>query len=103
VGLEHTFYNGMPLRFGFRYYDSYADKEANASVFSAGIGAPFGSGMFSVSLELSKITSVLDHQFPYPDEIFGDPNDPDNPYYADPQARVEDTRFRIGIGYKVGF
>jgi len=97
AGLEHTFYNGMPLRFGFRYYDSYADKEANASVFSAGVGAPFGNGMFSVSLELSKITSVLDHQFPYPDDFLGDQ------YEADPQSRVEDTRFRIGIGYKVGF
>jgi hypothetical protein len=100
VGVEHTFYNGMPLRFGFRYYDSYADAEANASVFSAGVGAPFGNGMFSVSLELSKISSVQDHQFPYPE---GDPLDPDYPFNADPQSRVEDTRFRIGVGYKVGF
>ena len=53
--------------------------------------------MFSVSLELSKITSVQDHQFPYPDDFLGPQ------YVADPQARVEDTRFRIGIGYKVGF
>ena len=23
IGLEHTFYNGMPLRFGFRHFDTY--------------------------------------------------------------------------------
>ena len=97
VGLEHLFYNGMPLRFGFRYLESYADKEASASVFSAGLGMPFGDGMFSFSLELSKITSIQDHIFGYPDDYLGDA------YLADPQARVEDTRFRLGAGYKLNF
>ncbi|MCK9995561.1 MAG: hypothetical protein KAH56_04685 [Candidatus Krumholzibacteria bacterium] len=97
IGVEHTFYNGIPLRFGFRYFDSYADKEANASVFSAGVGMPLGNGMLSASMELSKITSVQDHQFPYPDNYQGDQ------FESDPQARVEDTRFRIGVGYKLEF
>ena len=97
IGLQHTFYNGMPLRFGFRYFDSYADEEANASVFSAGVGVPVGNGLLSASMELSKITSIQDHQFPYPDEFLGPQ------FEADPQARVADTRFRIGVGYKLEF
>jgi len=97
IGLEHTFYNGIPLRFGFRYFDSYADEEANASVFTTGVGMPLGNGMLSASLELSKITSVQDHQFPYPEDYQGDQ------FESDPQARVEDTRFRIGVGYSLEF
>ena len=97
IGLQHTFYNGMPLRFGFRHYQSYADKDAGSSAFSAGLGMPVGEGMLAVSLELSKLTSVQAHQFPYPDDYFGDP------FYADPDARVEDTRFRIGVGYTMNF
>ncbi len=27
IGLEHRFYNNMPLRFGFRRFDSYLDRE----------------------------------------------------------------------------
>lgn len=97
IGLQHTFYNGMPLRFGFRHFGSYADREAAASVFSAGVGAPLGAGQVAVSLELSKLTSIQAHQFPYPAEYFGDN------FVSDPMARVEDTRFRVGVGYTVGF
>ncbi|MEN8006066.1 MAG: hypothetical protein ABFS42_03585 [Candidatus Krumholzibacteriota bacterium] len=97
IGLQHTFYNGMPLRFGFRYFDSYADDEANASVFTAGVGMPLGNGLLSASLELSKLTSVQDHQFPYPGDFL------DGQYNSDPQARVEDTRFRVGVSYKLEF
>ncbi len=97
VGLEHTFYNGMPLRFGFRHFDSYADRDASASVFSAGVGAPIGGGMLSASLELSKLSSVQPHQFAYPSNYFGDN------FRTDPYARVDDTRFRIGVGYKLEF
>ncbi len=97
IGLQHSFYNGMDARFGFRHYESYLDKEATASVFSAGVGAPFGSGMFSASVELAKVTSIQAHQFPYPTSYFGDS------FVVDPMARVEDTRFRIGAGYKVEF
>jgi hypothetical protein len=38
VGLEHVFYNGLPVRFGFRYLESYADPESERSIFSLGIG-----------------------------------------------------------------
>ena len=97
IGLQHTFYNGAPLRFGFRHFDSYADKESTVSVFSTGVGVPYGDGMFSASVELSKVTGYLAHQFPYPDDYFGDQ------YEADPTARVEDTRFRFGVSYNVSF
>ncbi len=97
IGLQHTFYSGVPLRFGFRHYDSYQDKEASASAFSAGVGMPLGKGMVSFSLELTKIDSVIDNQFPYPPNYFG------GAYTADPQARVEDTQLRFGAGYTVNF
>ncbi len=97
IGLQHTFYNGMPLRFGFRHFDSYMDKESGASVFSTGAGMPIFSGMLNASVELSKITNILDHQFPYPTGYSG------GPFLADPQARVETTRFRIGVSYVMNF
>ncbi|MBE0565968.1 MAG: hypothetical protein IH621_08435 [Krumholzibacteria bacterium] len=97
VGVQHTFYNGVPVRFGFRHYDSYMDKEASASAFSGGVGLPFGDGLISVSLELTKLTGILDHQFPYSPDYWGDA------YFADPEARVEDTRFRVGVGYTLNF
>ena len=97
VGLEHLFYNGMPIRFGFRYIDTYADREVSSSVFSAGVGIPFQKGMFSVSLELSKLSAIQEHIFGYPGDYLGEA------YETDPQAIVEDTRFRLGVGYKQDF
>ncbi len=97
VGLEHTFYNGMPLRFGFRHYNSYADRDAGSAVFSAGTGMNVGKGRLNASLELAKITSVQRHQFDYPSDYFGDN------FVVDEAARVEDTRFRIGVGYSREF
>ena len=88
IGLEHTFYNGVPLRFGFRHLTAYQDKDADSTIFTGGTGIPFGSGMFSASVEIMKITSAQEHQFPYPDG-----------FYTDLEARVEDTRFRISVGY----
>jgi len=95
VGVEHTFYNDMPLRFGFRRYDSYADRDVGTSVFSAGTGMKMPGGLVSVSIEISKTTAVLPHQFPYPDM--------GGAYVSDPDARVEDSLFRIGIGYSGEF
>ena len=71
---------------------------SGASVFSSGVGMPLFTGMLSASLELSKISNILDHQFPYPTN-YGD----DGPYLADPQARVDDTRFRLGVSYVMNF
>ena len=98
VGLEHTFYNGVPLRFGFRHFNSYLDKDAGSTVFTGGTGMPIGSGLVSVSVEIIKITSFQEHQFPYP-------VDPDNPdrFPTAEEARVEDTRFRIAVGYTVNW
>jgi len=92
IGLEHTFYNGVPLRFGFRHLNSYVDKNADSTIFTGGTGVPFGSGMFAASVEIIKITSFQEHQFPYPDG-----------YLTEPITRVEDTRFRISVGYTVNW
>ncbi len=97
VGVEHTFYNGMPVRFGFRHVNSYLDRDTSASLFTAGIGVPYRNGSFSASVELGKVTSVQDHLFPYDSDEFGEA------YIADPQARVEDTRFRLGVGYRLSY
>jgi len=90
IGLEHTFYNGVPLRFGFRHLTAYQDKDADSTIFTGGSGFPIGSGLISASVEIMKITSFQGHQFPYPLE-----------YPVAEIARVEDTRFRISVGYTV--
>jgi hypothetical protein len=38
LGLEHTFYSKLPVRFGFRYLGNYSDEESQRSIFSAGLG-----------------------------------------------------------------
>jgi len=38
IGIEHTFYNGRPLRFGFNYKPSPVDKEVAQSAVTAGSG-----------------------------------------------------------------
>ncbi|MBM4130234.1 hypothetical protein FJ250_04290 [bacterium] len=97
LGVEHIFYNGMPLRFGFRHLASYADRDAAITAFTAGTAARVGEGRLNASVELAKTTSVLAHQFPYPTAYFGDT------FVADPMARVEDTRFRVGVSYAMEF
>jgi hypothetical protein len=42
VGIEHVFYNDLPLRFGFRYLENYADTESARSIYSVGLGYRFG-------------------------------------------------------------
>ena len=98
IGLEHTFYNGIPMRFGFRHFESYMDKDANSTVFTGGTGFPIGTGLVAVSVEIMKITSFQEHQFPYPE----DPEDP-TMYPVEDEARVEDTRFRLGVSYTVNW
>lgn len=93
LGVEHTFYNGTPLRFGFRHFNSYRDDESQSSIFSAGTDFGIGRGRVAVSVEIGKIESVREHQFPYPANYLGDT------YVVDDFARVEDTRFRVGVGY----
>jgi hypothetical protein len=95
-GVEHTFYNQARLRFGFRRYDSYADREGGNSVFSAGAGWPLASGMMAFSLELNKVQSVLPH-------IFGYFNEDGSQYYAADTARVDDRRIRLGFSWSRNF
>jgi opacity protein-like surface antigen len=92
IGVEHTFYNQARLRFGFRRYDSYADREGGNSVFSVGAGWLVAAGQMSVSLELNKLQSVLPHIFEY---------DPE--YHAEDEARVDDRRVRLGLSWSRGF
>ena len=67
------------------------------TAFTAGTGASVGDGRLSVSVELAKTSSILTHQFPYPDNYFGDA------FVAAPMARVDDTRFRLGVSYAMEF
>ncbi len=97
VGLEHLFHNGMPIRFGFRYIDTYLDREVSTSAFSAGVGMPVAGGMVSASVELSKLTGYEAHIFGYPGDYHGEA------YITEPYATVEDTRFRVGAGYSLQF
>jgi hypothetical protein len=90
VGLQHTFYNDFDLRFGFRRYDSYADDEGGNSVFGIGGGFPVVGGQLSASIELNKQQVRLEHIFEYPD---------DDDFVTDPEARVDDLRFRFGLGW----
>lgn len=92
IGIEHSFYNGLPVRFGFRRLDAYDDREVGASYFTTGVGLAAGGGTLSVSAELSKLTSVRDHWFAYP-----------SGYVVERQARVEDTKFRLGVGWSRAF
>ncbi len=91
IGVQHTFYNDVPLSFGFRRMDSYSDHESGASFFTTGIGIPWAKGMFHVSAELSKVTSHQGHWFPYEYS--------DTSIQTAETSRVEDTRFRLGAGF----
>ncbi len=92
IGIEHRFYNGLPVRFGFRRLDAYDDREVGASFFTAGVGLAAGGGTVSVSAELSKMTSINNHWFAYPAD-----------FVVERQARVEDTKFRLGVGWSRAF
>ena len=90
IGLQHTFYNEFDLRFGFRRYDSYNDDEGGNSIFSVGGGFPVISGQLSVSIEMNKQQIISEHIFDYPD---------DGEFVTEPVARVDDMRFRFGLGW----
>ncbi len=93
-GLEHTFYNGLPVRFGFRRLDSYEDREAGASFYTAGVGVAAVGGMVNVAAQLSKTTSIRPHWFPYPTA---------SNIVAGDLARVEETSFRVSVGFTRDF
>jgi len=99
IGVEHSFYNNARLRFGFRRYDSYGDRDGGNSIFSAGAGWPLAAGMMSVSLELNKVQSVLPHIYPYPASYFQPPAN----YVAADVTRVDDRRLRLGFSWSRSF
>jgi hypothetical protein len=92
IGVEHTFYNQARMRFGFRRYDSYGDRDGGNSIFSAGAGWPLAAGMMSFSLELNKVQSVQPHIYPYP-----------SGYYSADVTRVDDRRVRLGFSWSRSF
>lgn len=93
VGLQHTFNSGQDMNFGFRRYDSYNDDEGGNSVFSAGTSWPVGPGKLALSFEINKLQNgYVPHLFDYP-EGFVSPE----------EARIDDTRLRIGLGWTQTF
>ncbi|HPF35156.1 MAG TPA: hypothetical protein P5571_13505 [Candidatus Krumholzibacteria bacterium] len=92
VGVEHTFYNGVPLRFGFRHLEHYADPEPTSSLFGAGIGMPWQGGLVDVGCELGKVVSDQTHWFAYPAG-----------FAVEPVSRVEETLFRLGATFTYRF
>lgn len=90
VGLEHVFYNGMPLRFGFRYLENYADPEAKRSIFSAGLGYLFAGTHFDVTALYHRQTSRQEFLF--------DPSRlPDFPA-PNSDVKVEDSILQLVFG-----
>jgi len=60
LGAEHVFYNEIPLRFGFRYLENYADGESERSIFSVGTAYNIANTMFSVTGLYHRQTSRQD-------------------------------------------
>jgi long-subunit fatty acid transport protein len=89
LGLEHVFYNGMPLRFGFRYLENYADTEAKRSIYSAGLGYVFAGTRFDVTALYHRQTSRQPFLF-----------DPSRPGFPAPNSdvKVEDSVLQLVFG-----
>jgi long-subunit fatty acid transport protein len=89
VGLEHLLYNGLPVRFGFRYLENYADPESERSIFSAGVGYKFAGYAIDVTGLYHRQTSRQGFLF--------------NPTYGTFQApdtleKVEDSVVQLVVG-----
>jgi hypothetical protein len=91
--IQHTFYNGVPVWFGFRHLNSYANREANANYFSAGLGMNFVKGLLEFSVEIGKLVGDQEHLFDYPSGDFD----------VEEIARVENNTFRFGVGYRISW
>jgi len=89
IGLEHVFYNGMPVRFGFRYLENYADREASRSIYSAGLGYQFGGTHFDVTAMYHRQTSRQPFLF-----------DPSRPGFPAPNSdvKVQDSVLQLVFG-----
>lgn len=94
LGVEHVFYNGMPVRLGFRYLENYADAESNRAIFSAGIGHDVGGYRLD-------ITGQFHHQEIRRGFLFS--RDGDVAAGQDTATRVEDTVIRLVVGVERAF
>lgn len=94
LGLEHIFYNDLPVRFGFRYLQSYADAESERSIFSAGVGYRIGGFALDVAGLYHRQTSRQD--FPF---------DPSYLTFQAPESleRVEDAILQLVLGVSRAF
>jgi hypothetical protein len=97
VGLEHVFYNGLPVRFGFRYLENYADPESERSIFSAGLGYRAAGFTFDVTGLLQRQTSRQAFLF--------DPSYRSRNNYNAPgtKEKVEDTIVQLVVGASRAF
>ncbi len=89
MGVEHTFYNGTPIRFGFRYLESYADRESDRSIFSAGVGHVVEDVVLDLTVQFHRQTSFQDYVF-----------DASTAGFSVEQTlhKVEDSVFRVLVG-----
>lgn len=98
VGLEHIFYNAMPLRFGFRYVENYADQTSDRSIYSVGIGYTFADWQLDVTGLYGRQTSRQEFLFDRSVTSGGDVFDP-----PESDTRVEDSVVSLIVGVSRGF
>lgn len=94
VGLEHVFYDGTPLRIGFRYLENHADEESYRSIFSAGTGYAAAGFTVDVTGSYQRQTSRQGYLF-----------DPATPGFSSEQVRnkVEDSVLGLVLGVSRAF
>lgn len=95
VGLEHLFYQNLPVRFGFRYLENYADSESERAIYSAGVGYRAAGFAFDVTGLLHRQTSRQEFLF--------DPSYLSNYRAPDTTEKVEDTIVQVVVGVSRGF
>jgi long-subunit fatty acid transport protein len=98
VGLEHVFYNDLPLRFGFRYLENYADPESERSIYSVGVGYRIGELRLDVSGLYHRQTSRQDFLFD-PTIVVGGTTFPS----PNSDTKVEDSILQLVVGVSRGF
>jgi hypothetical protein len=95
VGLEHVFYTNLPVRFGFRYLQNYADTESERAIYSAGVGYRSAGFNFDVTGLLHRQTSRQQFLF--------DPSYLSNFQAPGTTEKVEDTIVQLVVGVSRGF
>jgi long-subunit fatty acid transport protein len=93
-GVEHRFYNEMPLRFGFRYVQNYADLDSERTVFSAGTGYRLGALSIDLTGQYHRQTSRQEFVFDTGASGIANPN---------VLPKVEDGVVRFVLGVSRGF